>query len=117
MHKLAVAPATAALASLAVIAAVVRGPAPEGAAASSHREAPLIADDRGLSGEPNAYTAAGPRTTVVDVAEQAVGGFLVGKKLPLGDGVDANDVQNMGSFPYAADPTSGFDNVKGRQTP
>ena len=48
MHKLAVAPATAALASLAVIAAVVRGPAPEGAAASRHREAPLIADDPGL---------------------------------------------------------------------
>jgi Domain of unknown function (DUF4331) len=54
---------------------------------------------------------------VVDISEQAVGGFLVGKKLPLGDGVDANDVQNMGAFPYAADPTSGFDNVKGRQTP
>ena len=54
---------------------------------------------------------------VVDIAEQAVGGFLVGKKLPLGDGVDANDVPNMGSFPYAADPTSGFDNVKGRQAP
>src|SRR3954453_9674385 len=45
MHKLAVALAAAALASLAVVAAVVRGPAPEGAAASSHREAPLIADD------------------------------------------------------------------------
>jgi hypothetical protein len=54
---------------------------------------------------------------VVDIAEQAVGGFLVGKKLPLGDGVDANDAQNLGSFPYAADPTSGFDNAKGRQTP
>src|SRR5215213_7024872 len=45
MHKLAVALAAAALAVLAVVAAVVRGRAPEGASASSHREAPLIADD------------------------------------------------------------------------
>src|SRR3954453_16292992 len=45
MHKLAVALAAAALASLAVVAAVVRGPAPEGANASSHREAPLISED------------------------------------------------------------------------
>src|SRR3954454_9622013 len=45
MHKLAVPLAAAALASLAVVAAGVCGPAPDGAAASSHREAPLIGDD------------------------------------------------------------------------
>jgi hypothetical protein len=54
---------------------------------------------------------------VIDIAEQAVGGFLVGKKLPLGDGVDGNDVTRLGSFPYEADPFSGFDNTKGQQKP
>jgi hypothetical protein len=54
---------------------------------------------------------------VIDISEQAVGGFLVGKKLPLGDGVDTNDVQRLDSFPYEADPSSGFDNVKGQQKP
>ncbi len=52
---------------------------------------------------------------VIDIAEQAVGGFLKGKKLPLGDGVDRGDTQNMGSFPYVADPQSGFANSKGEQ--
>ena len=52
---------------------------------------------------------------VIDIAEQAVGGFLKGKKLPLGDGVDKGDTQNMGFFPYAADPLSGFANTKGEQ--
>jgi hypothetical protein len=52
---------------------------------------------------------------VIDIAEQAVGGFLKGKKLPLGDGVDKGDTQSMGVFPYAADPQSGFNNTKGDQ--
>jgi hypothetical protein len=51
---------------------------------------------------------------VVDIAEQAVGGFLKGKKLPLGDGVNGDDRNLLGSFPYIADPQSGFDNTKGR---
>ncbi len=51
---------------------------------------------------------------VIDIAEQAVGGFLKGTKLPLGDGVDADDRKLLGSFPYIADPRSGFDNAKGR---
>jgi hypothetical protein len=51
---------------------------------------------------------------VIDVAEQAVAGFLKGKKVPLGDGVDGDDRQLLGSFPYAADPQSGFANTKGK---
>jgi hypothetical protein len=54
---------------------------------------------------------------VIDIAEQAVGGFLMGKKLPLGDGVNGDDVKHLASFPYAADPKSGFDNTKGLQKP
>ena len=50
---------------------------------------------------------------VIDIAEQAVGGFLKGTKLPLGDGVNGDDVPVLGAFPYAADPKSGFDNTKG----
>jgi hypothetical protein len=51
---------------------------------------------------------------VIDIAEQAVGGFLKGTKLPLGDGVDGDDRNLLASFPYAADPQSGFDNTKGK---
>ena len=51
---------------------------------------------------------------VIDIAEQAVGGFLEGTKLPLGDGVDADDRKLLPSFPYVADPQAGFDNTKGR---
>ena len=49
---------------------------------------------------------------VIDVAEQAVAGFLVGKKIPLGDGVDKGDVPNMSSFPYEALPQEGYANSK-----
>ncbi len=51
---------------------------------------------------------------VIDIAEQAVGGFLKGTKLPLGDGVDADDQKLLGAFPYVADPQSGFANTKGK---
>jgi hypothetical protein len=51
---------------------------------------------------------------VIDVAEQAVAGFLKGKKVPLGDGVNGDDRQTLESFPYAADPQSGFENTKGK---
>ena len=50
---------------------------------------------------------------VIDVSERAVGGALIGHSLPLGDGVDANDVSNLHVFPYEAAPFSGFDNTKG----
>ncbi len=49
---------------------------------------------------------------VIDIEEQAVAGFLKGKKVPLGDGVDANDKAFTASFPYLADPESGFANTK-----
>jgi hypothetical protein len=51
---------------------------------------------------------------VIDIAEQAVGGFLKGTKLPLGDGVNRDDRNLLPSFPYVADPQSGFDNTKGK---
>ena len=54
---------------------------------------------------------------VIDIAERAVGGVLIGHSLPLGDGVNANDVPYMTSFPYGADPFSGFDNTKGKDFP
>ncbi len=54
---------------------------------------------------------------VIDVAERAVAGFLKGKKVPLGDGVNGNDVPNLASFPYETDPHEGFANSKGLQKP
>jgi len=54
---------------------------------------------------------------VIDIAERAVGGALIGHPLPLGDGVNANDRAYLASFPYAADPFSGFENTKGEQKP
>jgi len=54
---------------------------------------------------------------VIDIAEQAVAGFLKGKKLPLGDGVNSGDVANLPAFPYEAHPAEGFANSKGQQKP
>jgi hypothetical protein len=54
---------------------------------------------------------------VIDIAERAVGGALIGHSLPLGDGVDGTAVPFQSSFPYEADPFSGFDNTKGQQKP
>ena len=54
---------------------------------------------------------------VIDIAEEAVAGFLKGNVVPLGDGVDANDVANLTRFPYEAAPFSGFANTKGEQKP
>ena len=51
---------------------------------------------------------------VVDIAERAVAGALVGKNVPLGDGVDFPDKPRLGAFPYEADPGQGFANEKGR---
>ena len=44
---------------------------------------------------------------VVDISERVVGGYLVGNKLPLGDGVDQNDKPFLSSFPYLAAPDGG----------
>jgi Domain of unknown function (DUF4331) len=54
---------------------------------------------------------------VIDIAEQAVAGALIGTKIPLGDGVNGDDRACLASFPYAADPQSGADNTKGQQKP
>jgi Domain of unknown function (DUF4331) len=48
---------------------------------------------------------------IVDIEEQAVAGVLVrpmGETPPLGDGVDANDLPFLSSFPYVAPPVNGF---------
>jgi uncharacterized protein DUF4331 len=46
---------------------------------------------------------------VVDISLRVVGGFLKANKLPLGDGVDGNDVPYRAAFPYVASPHDGFD--------
>ncbi len=51
---------------------------------------------------------------VVDAAEQVMAGFLKGNKVPLGDGVNADDRDLLPGFPYAADPQSGFENTNGK---
>jgi hypothetical protein len=67
-----------------------------------------------LAGYPNGRRL---EDDIVDISERAVGGVLIGHSLPLGDGVDANDVANQASFPYETDPFSGFDNTKSPQLP
>ena len=59
---------------------------------------------------------------VVDIELRVIGGFLVpadqgGKKLPLGDGVDQNDKAFSSTFPYVAEPTSGFESDPKRTEP
>jgi hypothetical protein len=44
--------------------------------------------------------------------ERAVAGALIGKKADLGDGVDLGDTQRTATFPYVADPQSGYSNTK-----
>jgi hypothetical protein len=46
---------------------------------------------------------------VVDIELRVIGGFLRGNKLPLGDGVDQNEVPFRATFPYVALPHAGFD--------
>jgi hypothetical protein len=54
---------------------------------------------------------------VTDIALRVVGGFLKGNKLPLGDGVDSNDVAFRSAFPYVASPHGGFDSQLKRNEP
>ena len=54
---------------------------------------------------------------VTDIAERVVGGFLKGNKLPLGDGVDQNDVAFRDTFPYVAAPHAGLDSQLKRTEP
>jgi len=68
----------------------------------------------GVLGGDNAGFPNGRRLAddVVDIEEQAVAGFLMGKKVPLGDGVNANDVSNLDHFPYIPAPHQGYENAK-----
>ena len=54
---------------------------------------------------------------VTDISLRVVGGFLKGNKLPLGDGVDSNDVAFRDTFPYVAAPHGGFDSQLKRTEP
>jgi hypothetical protein len=72
----------------------------------------VIAGDN--AGYPNGRR---PADDVVDISERVVGGELIGHKLPLGDGVDANDVKNLGSFPYVPAPFSGYEDTHGGLNP
>jgi hypothetical protein len=54
---------------------------------------------------------------VTDISLRVVGGFLKGNKLPLGDGVDVNDVPFRTAFPYVATPHAGFDSQLKRAEP
>src|SRR6185312_5192875 len=68
----------------------------------------------GVLGGDNAGFPNGRRLAddVVDIEEQAVAGFLKGKKVPLGDGVNANDMPNLAHFPYVPAPHQGYENAK-----
>jgi len=81
--------------------------------------APAAADKAnrlGVIGGDNAGYPNGRRLgdDVIDIDERVVAGELIGHKLPLGDGVDANDVPFLTSFPYVAPPFSGFDDTHGQ---
>ena len=67
-----------------------------------------------LAGYPNGRRL---EDDIVDISERAVGGVLIGHSLPLGDGVDGNDVANLHVFPYETVPFSGYDNTKGATYP
>jgi hypothetical protein len=54
---------------------------------------------------------------VTDIELRVIGGFLKGNKLPLGDGVDQNDVPFRAAFPYVAPPHAGFDSQLKRAEP
>jgi hypothetical protein len=81
--------------------------------------APTAADKvsrLGVIGGDNAGYPNGRRLgdDVIDIDERVVAGELIGHKLPLGDGVDANDVPYLSSFPYVAPPFSGYDDTHGQ---
>jgi hypothetical protein len=54
---------------------------------------------------------------VTDIELRVVAGFLKGNKVPLGDGVDRNDVPFLDSFPYVAPPHNGLDSQLKRPEP
>jgi hypothetical protein len=54
---------------------------------------------------------------VTDIELRVIAGALVGHNVPLGDGVDHNDVPFSSTFPYVAAPHSGFDSTLKRFEP
>jgi hypothetical protein len=71
---------------------------------------PSASPDRlGVLAGDNAGYPNGRRLTddVVDIDLQVVAGALKGNKVPLGDGVNQNDVQFLSEFPYVAPPKPG----------
>ena len=75
-------------------------------------------DRFGVIGGDNAGFPNGRRLEddVVDIELQVIAGYLVGNKVPLGDGVDQNDKPFLTEFPYLAAPTSGFDSDPSNRT-
>jgi hypothetical protein len=73
-------------------------------------------DRFGVIGGDNAGFPNGRRPTddVVDIELQVIAGFLVGNKVPLGDGVDSNSEGFLSQFPYLGTPQSGFDSNPGQ---
>jgi hypothetical protein len=73
-------------------------------------------DRFGVIGGDNAGFPNGRRPTddVVDIELQVIAGFLVGNKVPLGDGVDSNSEGFLSRFPYLGTPQSGFDSNPGQ---
>ena len=72
-----------------------------------------------MAGFPNGRRLA---DDVVDITLRVVGGYLVpadqgGKKLPLGDGVDRNNLDFLPTFPYVATPQPGRSVEFGRTEP
>ena len=78
----------------------------------------------GVIGGDNAGFPNGRRLAddAVDITLRVVGGYLVpedqgGKKLPLGDGVDRNNIDFLPTFPYVAPPQPGRSVQFGRTEP
>ena len=69
----------------------------------------------GVLGGDNAGFPNGRRLTddIVDIEEQAVAGFLKGKKVPLGDGVNANDMPYLAPLPLRRGPARGLRELEG----
>ena len=67
-----------------------------------------------LAGYPNGRRL---EDDVIDISERVVGGVLIGHSLPLGDGVDANDVPNLHVFPYVHGSVQRLRQHEGRPQP
>ena len=79
--------------------------------ANPNRFGVLAGDNQGF---PNGRRLADDTT---DIELRVIAGALLGAKLPLGDGVDQNEKPFRTSFPYVAQPDSGFDAKFGRIEP